>query len=226
VLAFIGACFALVVAAILLVYLWATRRHQLARKLWLVVVVGVGLYLATLLAYSLTSHEQVANLHQEKYFCEVDCHLAYSVINVARTKTLGHPPHQSTAQGVYYVVTLKTRFDENTISNRRPKDMPLTPNPRTVAVLDSEGRRFDPSPEGLSALASAEGEQVPLTQPLRPGESYTTKLVFDLPPDVTDPRLLITEAVWPTHLVIGHENSFFHKKTSFRLESQAKLKIH
>jgi hypothetical protein len=44
-----------------------------------------------------------------------------------------------------------------------------------------------------------------------------TKLVFDLPPNASAPRLLITSGDWPTHLLLGHENSFLHAKTSFAL---------
>jgi hypothetical protein len=30
------------------------------------------------------------------------------------------------------------------------------------------------------------------------------------------------EGEFSTHFIIGHENSFWHKKTKFRLESEAK----
>ncbi len=63
-----------------------------------------------------------------------------------------------------------------------------------------------------------EAKQIPLSTPLRPGEFYVTKLVFDLPADATNPQLLINEADLPTHFIIGHENSPLHKKTRFKLE--------
>ena len=53
--------------------------------------------------------------------------------------------------------------------------------------------------------------------PLRPGESYTTDVVFDLPADVKTAMLLINEGEWETHLVIGHENSPLHSKTRLQL---------
>ncbi len=220
VLAFLGTCFALLVATVTIIYLLATRRHQLSKRILKLTLVGVGLYLGTLLAFSVTSREQLLGLHEEKYFCEVDCHLAYSVINVTKTKTLGSPPNQITAQGVYYIVTVKVRFDEMTISSRRPKNMPLTPNPRTVTIIDEKGKQYATSPEGQRSLEPAQRKSVPLTQPLRPGEIYTTDLVFNLPSEVENPSLLITEADWVTYLLFGHENSFFHKKTKFRLEQK------
>jgi hypothetical protein len=56
-----------------------------------------------------------------------------------------------------------------------------------------------------------------MTIPLRPGESYSTTLVFDLPTEIKNPTLLIREGELVTHLVIGHENSPLHKKTRFQI---------
>jgi hypothetical protein len=58
---------------------------------------------------------------------------------------------------------------------------------------------------------------MPLDTPLRPGESYTTELVFDLPTGARDARLLVNESDLPTRFIIGHENSPLHKKTEFKL---------
>jgi len=52
---------------------------------------------------------------------------------------------------------------------------------------------------------------------LKPGESYVTRLVFDVPSNATSPRLLITESDWVTRLLLGHENSFLHSKTFLAL---------
>jgi hypothetical protein len=93
----------------------------------------------------------------------------------------------------------------------------LKPNSRVATVLDAEGREYEVSPEGRRALELTEGTGMPFTTPLRPGESYTTELVFDLPADVRAPRLLLREGEAVTHFIIGHENSPLHKKTAFQL---------
>jgi hypothetical protein len=69
----------------------------------------------------------------------------------------------------------------------------------------------------LPALDATPASNTPLTAPLRPGESYTTEVVFDLPADVKSATLLINEGDFVTHLIIGHENSFLHGKTRFQL---------
>jgi hypothetical protein len=116
------------------------------------------------------------------------------------------------------MVRVKTWFDEKTISAHRGNG-PLTPNRRKVWLVDDTGRKFAPSPEGESALARMSGASTPLTQPLRPGESYTTDLVFDVPKNAQGLRLLITEDDPETRLVIGHENSLLHKKIYLGIES-------
>ena len=59
---------------------------------------------------------------------------------------------------------------------------------------------------------------------MKPGESYTTDLVFDVPSEVTNPRLYITIAdALPAPLLIGHERSPLHKKILFGLAPPARV---
>jgi len=217
VLAFLGFGFAEFLAVVTAVVLLARRSRGAARRVLVGAVVGAGLYAAALLAFSLTSRDQVAERGEEKYFCEVDCHLAYSVVDVRESKSLGSASSRATAHGLYRIVTLKVRFDPETTSVHRPQDMSLTPNPRSVRVVDASGAIYRPDSAGQRALETVEGTSIPLTRSLQPGESYRTRLVFDLPEKAPDSRLIITESDWITRLVIGHENSPFHGKTSFRL---------
>lgn len=172
---------------------WA---HWIAR----IELAGVALYVVVFLGFSLTSRTRELAPGQEKHICEVDCHLAYAVTGVDTTREyLGR-----TARGVFFVVTVRVRFDSNTIASWRPRDLPLTPNSRTVALVDEQGRRYSASPASLERR-------------LVPGESYTTQFVFDIPPDATDLALILASGDWPTRLMIGHENAFLHGKVLFRL---------
>jgi len=58
-------------------------------------------------------------------------------------------------------------------------------------------------------------------QSLRPGESYITELVFDVPKSARGLRLLLIEDDPETRFVIGHENSLLHKKIYFDVEALA-----
>jgi len=175
---------------------WFARKPKLARITTAIIGAGAILYLALLIGFSTASRATTLARGQEKYFCEIDCHLAYSIVD-AKT----HPDGR-------YVITLRTRFDETTTSPSRPKDVPLTPSPREVRLLDGAGHEYIP--------VATEG--TPLLTPLKPADSYTTQLEFTIPKDATGLRLLInTTPVWPDHLVIGDENSWLHQKTYFAL---------
>lgn len=217
VLSFLAMGLALALAGAAFIFGWVTgRRRLLAWSLaaWVVVAMSYG---GLLVGLSLASAEQTLAPGERKYFCEVDCHLAYAVERVEIVKTLGPADKPVTARGMFYVVTLKTWFDERTISARRPKDLALVPAPRAVAVVDGKGHLFGVAEEAQRALAEARAASTPFTQPLKPGESYTTTLVFDLPEDARAPRLLLTTVAAPTYFLFGHENSFFHKKVYFHL---------
>jgi hypothetical protein len=180
---------------------WFARKPKFARVCLLTVSAGAAVYLGLLLGFSLASHPHILARTQEKYFCEIDCHLAYSLLDVKTEPSAG---------STHYVVTIRTRFDETTTSPSRPKDATLTPSPRTVLLIDATGHQYQPT--------AIEG--TPLLTPLKPSDSYTTQLAFDVPPtiDAKALRLLITTTPgWPDRVVIGDENSLLHHKTYFAL---------
>ena len=212
-------------ASILVLFYGTVRQSAFFTRLGL----GAGLaiaagYFVVLTGVSFASSEKVLPAGAWKYFCEIDCHIAYSVTGAQTTGALGPDMQQVTARGEFVVVRVKTWFDERTISAHRGNG-PLTPNARKVLLVDGVGRRFAPSPEGQAVLAHLNGNSTPLSQPLRPGESYTTDFVFDIPRDARGLRLLITEDDPETRLVIGHENSFLHKNIYFGLDAVRTLGV-
>ena len=194
------------------------RKFGLAKIVTIALLVIAAVYLSAILIFSFASSEKVLARGEEKHFCEIDCHLAYSISDIKEAKTIGNAPNQATAIGMFSVVTIKTRFDETTISSTRGNGQ-LYPNSRVLTVVDEQGRKCSPSPEALKALELAGAAGTPIQTPLRPGESYTTTLAFEMPADAKNPTLLINEADWNTYLVIGHENSPLHKKTKFQLSN-------
>ena len=212
VVGYLGASLVLVVLGLVAMHALVVRRFGRARVTLLMLGAVLAVYFGFMLIFSLMSGEKVLARGEEKHFCEIDCHLAYSVVGVRREKKLG----DATAKGEFMIATVRTRFDETTTSASRGNGL-LYPNPRSVTARDEQGRTYYVSEEGRRALAASGNAGTPLETPLRPGESYSTELVFDLPPDVRSPVLLINESDLPTRFIIGHENSPLHKKTEFRL---------
>lgn len=182
--------------------LWGRLRGKTA-----VTRVATGLLLGTLGGYALLllgagllSHDRVLAPDQEKYFCELDCHLAYRVMAVL--------PLPEGPAGAAWAVTLRTRFDPQTISPQRG-DGPLTPNPRRVWLITSTGGRVAP----LQGSGGTGSDSRPLTEPLRPGESYQTVLLFPAVPGAEPASVLVEDDMWPDPLLIGHEASPFHGRT-------------
>lgn len=197
VLAFLGS--GMLAGVLVLVSLYGfARKKRWAKKTVGVLVAGAGLYFLLLAGFSAFSREQTLPRGEEKHFCEIDCHLAYSIADV---KWIG----EGTARAL--AITVRTRFDEKTISARRPKDALLMPNPRKVVLVDAEGKSFAPS--------STSG--TPLTSELIPGQSYLTTFTFPATQSLTGERLLITSTDGPMVLLIGNELSWGHKKTYLEL---------
>ena len=216
VVTFLGAFFVLTVSGLVSMHALVVRRYGRARLSLALLACVTCAYFGLLLYSPRASAGHMLARGEEKHFCEVDCHLAYSVVGVRRAETLGEGSTRATARGEFLVVTLKTRFDETTISHARGGGE-LYPNPRSFTAYDAGGRAYAPSEEGWRALDAVDASGTPFETALRPGESYTTELVFDLPADARDARLLVSETDLPTRFIIGHENSPLHKKTEFKL---------
>ena len=218
VLFFLGTIFMIGASFLVLLY-GAVRRSGFFAALGggAMLAIAAG-YFLLLTGVSFASSEEVLPAGGWKYFCEIDCHIAYSLVGAQTTAALGTEMQQVFARGEFVVVRVKTWFDERTISAHRGNG-PLTPNHRKIFLVDETGERFPPSPGGQTALDRLTGNSTPLTKPLRPGQSYVTDLVFDVPRHASGLRLLITEDDPETRLVIGHENSLLHKKIYFAVDS-------
>ena len=124
-----------------------------------------------------------------------------SVLQVART-----PAHE-------YVVTVQIR---NAGRGRAQR-----PDHLAIQIVDRQGRdaMFMTVDATTGATTSADSTRINAlwNQPLLAGQQVSHQISFDWPTDAEQPLLLATEGGWPTVLVIGDENSFFHPHTVFRL---------
>ena len=201
-LALLGTGFLIFIAIVVLIQSMIVRKSRRAKIILIIMSGIIASYLAAVLVFSFASHHRLLARGEEKHFCELDCHLAYSIVNVGQSV----PSFSESNQSGRTVITIKTRFDETTIAPWRGNGL-LYPNSRVLTLIDDRGIRYPPAAETGTSLTTA----------LRPGESYTTDVIFNLPDQVKPARLLINEGEWITHIVIGHENSPLHKKAEFQL---------
>src|SRR5229473_6271757 len=173
VLLFLGSVSLLGFSFVVLLY-GTVRRSPLFAKLGggAALTIGIG-YFILLTGVSFASSEKVLPPGGWKYFCEIDCHLAYSLIGAQTAAVRGPELQQVSARGQFVVVRVKTWFDERTISAHRGNG-PLAPNRRKVLLVDDTGRSYETSADGQFALARSGNNSTSMTQALRPGESYMT----------------------------------------------------
>jgi hypothetical protein len=72
-------------------------------------------------------------------------------------------------------------------------------------------------------MPSLENPGSPFDQKVSPGGGFEKEIVFDLPEDVRAARLDIAEGIGVDKVIesvlIGDEDSIFHKRTRFRLDA-------
>ena len=203
------------ISGLLVLLLGALPKSKLASQMGGALALAcAGGYTLILLGTAITTPNKTLPMGSWKYFCEADCHIAYSIASVQTAAMLGTESSPSQAKGEYVVVKLKTWFDEHSISKFRGNS-PLTPDPRHVFLVDANKRRFLPEQLKPGILPDT---STPLRRPLRPGESYFTTFVFDVPKEARELRLLIRDDDPVSTLVIDHETSPFHGKIYLSLQ--------
>jgi hypothetical protein len=199
VMGFIALCGGLFAAIVITIVGLFMGNRRLVRWTWRIAAIAGVTYFILLIGFSVASREHLLNRGEEKYFCEIDCHLAYSIPTV---RVVDEPDISDKE----YIVTVHTRFDEKTISPARD-DGPLTPNPRLIRLIDSSGQEYAP----------ASNQELATNAALRPGDSYDANLTFHVPAQARGLKLFITSSGWPEHWLIGDENSPLHTRVYFAL---------
>jgi hypothetical protein len=210
-LCFLGTLGLTVLLVIATVMLFFARRDWVKYSLLAIALLLVG-YAAVLSFFSFASFDRTVARGDEKFYCGMDCHIAYSVQRVDRTKNIG----DTSANGESYVITVRSHFDERTIAPWRGNS-PLRPDPPTLTLVDNAGHSYPISETGQKAWEAAHPQQHSLTDGLRPGDSYETTWVFDVPADGRSLRMFAGWNGFPSHVLIGDEASPRHAKTYFAL---------
>src|SRR5258708_36098581 len=94
VMALLGTGLVMTIAAVYLIYSLVSRRVGHTRKVAGAMLILGGLYVGALLAFAFASSDKVLARGGEKHFCEIDCHLAYSIADVKPLAAIGNGPAQ------------------------------------------------------------------------------------------------------------------------------------
>lgn len=201
-----GVLAALVLLAISLV----TKKDWLRNFVLGGVAVWFVFYLVMLFGSSLLSKEKTLSINEPKRFCGfyLDCHMHTAVTGVRKTKTIG----DKTAKGEFYIVRVNVFSD----AVREPLQLIGT----EAKVIDGQSRIYTRDTDTEAGL----GAQPEFETRIAPEESFSKEIVFDLPLDAKDPRLDIRDGYGIDTAIeavlVGDEDSIWHKRNYFRLEEQ------
>ncbi len=215
-LAFLGTALSLILCAVTLLLGLLRKSRRILQGAAVTGAIVLTGYIAILIGFSVFSREISLPLGSWKYFCEIDCHIANAVTDVRKATNVGPEAQQISSQGQFVIVEVKTWFDASTIGPQRGNG-PLTPNERSVVLVDSAGRSYRESSRARAVLSAIGLQSTPLRTPLRPGEAYVSYFVFEVPADASKLQLQLRAADPEDALLWGHENSPLHKKIAFSL---------
>lgn len=188
------------VTACALAFALLTRRRALARATVRCALAAGAAYLALLpISGWLLPGKDLAP-GEEKVFCGLDCDLAVSVVASDAGDGIVAPTGPLPSRGTIRAVRVRVRSDAKRVS--------MDPTFLRAWLVTEDGRRFDPE------IVEGGGDRFrPFLSRLAPGASSEAVLVFDVPEDAPDARLLVGIDGGVTRFVPGAENALFHRRT-------------
>lgn len=200
-----------IVAAFLLGVSLFTKKTWLRNFVFGGVAVWFVFYAVMLFGFSLASTEKTLAMNEPKEYCGfyLDCHMHTAVTGVRTAKTIG----DLTANGQYYIVKVRVFSDA--------KAATLGLAAVDTHVVDASLRKYTRDERAEERL----GNQPSFEQTISPVESFEKEIVFDLPIDVRNPRLDISEGYGVDKVIeavlVDDEDSILHKRTYFNLGEQS-----
>jgi hypothetical protein len=196
-----------IIAFLLLVFSLLTRKIWLRNFILGGITVWFAFYFVMLFGVSFLSEEKTLGFNEPKAFCGFyfDCHMHTAVSGLRKTKTIGG----TEANGEFYVVKVKVLSDA--------KRAELNLYAPKFEVVNENGERYEPVKK-LTPPGDDFERKVPA------GGDFESEVVFDLPVDVKNLRLDVSEGIGIDKVIesilIGDEDSIFHKRRYFKLESE------
>ena len=203
-LVFILVFLSTVATLVFILYTVLRGRRQDTRRVLLRLLSFLTVYLGIVPAVSLLTPRRVLGVKEDQF--DDGC---VAVERASVLPALGRERRLLPARGVFYAVSLRV----SSRALRRAQRAPDT----TVYLLDSPGRTDHPSAEGQRAYEAEHGEAMPLGARLRPGGSFQTVRIFDLPKDARDVGLVVSHGAGPGWFIIGEGQSLLDKRTMIRL---------
>jgi hypothetical protein len=197
-----------------------SKRWRLARAILVIDGTIVGLYAIALVSVSLTSPQVTLLPGQELCFDD----LCYTVAGVTAVPAISAPDGPVQAAGIFYEVTVQVRNSgRGSIGLGTPVCIHAVSESSLQVLFSLPGQQaYDLAHQQAPPTAVAAAVS-PWVRRLAPNESSSKTFVFDLPAasqravGKQPSGLVVNECTWIGAFIIGDENSFLHKRTTFML---------
>jgi hypothetical protein len=202
----------LILAAILLIISFLTKKTWLRKFVFVCVPLWFVFYATALFYFSLTSKERVLSLNEPKEFCGfyLDCHLHAGITDVRTAKIIG----SQTAQGTFLIAKIKVFIDA-----KNPNIAFRLLEPK-AEIADEGGRIYSRRLEAENELPTA---QTQLNQDIKGNQIIEKEIVFDITEPTNKFKLSITEGYGVDKIIeaflVGDDDSIFHQPTVFGIET-------
>ncbi len=117
------------------------------------------------------------------------------------SKTLGKENHLLIPHGEFIILHIKMSNHAKRIA-QKPSD------PR-VHIIDEQNHSWSFSEEGQKTFEELTGRQIPFNKELELNQSLETQLVFDIPTDAKNLKVLIEEGPFITNLLFNEDRKVF-----------------
>lgn len=107
----------------------------------------------------------------------------YTVTGVGRTPKISNSASYATAQGEFYIVSIRVDNDARRVG--------FVWDERIPHIVDDQGHRYDKSPDGQAALDASLKPRFSIA----PGDRNTFQAVFDVPPNIDKPALVFDNGI-------------------------------
>lgn len=199
----------LATAAVFLLALAAlvTRHFKSAARLFASILAVWLVYVAVGTTVAVLTPQHTVPLGQDRCFDE----MCFAVTGFQRSLSIASPVGLVHPNGVFLIVDVR-------ISNQSQRH-PQREAGRAAELVDESNHVYQPSPAAMQALAQTQNpnaDSLPgLDATVQPGQSLTTRLVFDIPATAARPAFVLTSrlALNPARLVIADDDHFLHKPT-------------
>lgn len=194
------------------------RKARTAKSFATGAAIIAALYAGGVIAASGASKEETLAPGDTKWFCGfyLDCHLGLSIARTEVLNEIASPQGAVKPSGKFHVLTLRLH---NSAKNPSLDMLLYKPDAR---IVDAGGMRYVRNATAEAAISggtrpAAFGEETRVSH-----EPVHATIVFDLPLNVQQPRLLVSEGWIVGKLIelglINDENSIFHKRIYLALD--------